>query len=365
MSHIKASYTLNFRLWIKLWGKYKVSATDYRWYSLSDEESLIEPPPKVYFATGDYTVGGKNAPVGIGAEFAVDDGQISFNDFVEPSPQDYRLLKRVAKSKLNFTLFLNTVVSDNTTIGEQVFKYCGADGCLLVWFYGSDVPHSFYLKGGKIDSNGFVDENHPGQLYYCGLGKVPSDDGTPFFIYTGEQESWGHYWITYEQNDISSSVFDEELYLRPLGTTTIDPKEQFSWRQMCELPDTSDDSTKCDNCYSKIEDCCADEQFTSDVNEFSSLVTPDPYINSDNGEEERTTYNSNVHIAKVLRQSFKAFYALLAKISCQLENNKADNEKLERIAKALENMDNHPEIIVSPSENVYVSRVRYNVDSEE
>ena len=350
-------------LWLKVWGNEQV---DYRWQSVNTRPN-VTPPIKVQFATDQYTVGGHGAPVGIATEFVINDGEVTFNDFISPSPENYRVLRDVCEANFNFTLY-PTSRDGALDINNQIYRYAGKDCCIVLWLYKAHLPFCFYLKGG-VPKNGYVDPDNHGELYYCGLGKVPSASGHSFFAYTGTDYPNLTVQSTMERYNSNDGTlgFNEIMNISLTGdsTVTIDPTESFTWRKDCSIENETEPQLECDNCIANISDCCADEQFTTDVNEFSSLLTPDPYINSENGEEERTTYNANVHIAKVLRQSFKAFYALLSKISCQLESNKVTNDNLERIAKALENMDNHPEIIVSPSENVFVSRVRYNMDSDD
>lgn len=360
-----------FSIWVKMWGKYPTGSGDgARWYSFTDEKSSSEPPPMVVFATSNYTVGGANAPCGVGHEFSFNDGDVSFVKFHDPYPANYRILKQVSDSQFNFTLYCRTDTG-NTGAGNLIYRYCGKDCCLILWPYGMFGNFmSFYLKGGKVGADGKVDPDNHGQFYYCGQGMVPSASGNIFYKDFEEVDANT---LKYTGLNIDSLQNDEVIFLKDSNLSMqVDPHESFDWHSNCSVEDLPSDGDSenldCDFCISKITDCCNDNAFTSDLNEFSSIVTPEPYINSENGEEERTTYNANVHIAKVLRQSFKTFYALFSKISCQLDAtlkaNKVEKESLDKIVKALENMDNHPEIIVSPSENVFVSRVRYNVDSD-
>ena len=360
--------SISINLWVKMWGKYKTSGNDYRWYSYMDEDGNEQPPKMVVFATSNYTVGGSQAPVGQGYEFSFSDGNVAFLQFHDTYPETYRVLKEVKKSQFNFSLYFNSP-SNGPGAGTLIYRYCGKDCCLLLWPYGMDKTFlSFYLKGGKVGDDGNVDPNNHGELYYCGQGMKPSAFGTTFYRYLEEKDDNT---VNYTAVNFESNEHDEVIWLNPLGSTVVDPHFSFDWNSYCNYspPAGDDQNVDCDFCISKITDCCNDNAFTSDLNEFSSLVTPDPYINSENGEEERTTYNANVHIAKVLRQSFKTFYALFSKISCQLDAylkaNKTEKESLDKIVTALEKMDTHPEIIVSPSENVFVSRVRYNIDAGE
>lgn len=261
---------------------------------------------------------------------------------------------------------------------SQLLGYVGKPIYIYIKFIKMTRWLCFTVVPAQTDDNNnlIISPTTLGRLVYNGTNSQGGMSGVD--IYTVDSIS-GNY-VNYTGHDINGLIGTCEVECdAPCPGCEIDTDEDTEimvtldenvtpdWGDESDGED-SDSDEDCDNCYAKIEDCCNDDIFTTDINDFSSLKSPDTYINPDNGEEERIPYNGNLHISRILEVGFKVFYAYLFKRDCEARKlEKECNKQLKRIADRLDKleMDNYTEVIVDPQSYTYCGRGKLSIDDME
>lgn len=268
-----------------------------------------------------------------------------------------------------------------TNIGNNISSFLGYVGKTFWVQYkpiNSEDGYVFRIEGGTIDNYGKVTSPF-GRIYFCGTAFLTSG-GLP--LYTIDRIDGNYVELTY--NDVSHET--EPLYMRrpdPYHAfcggylNVAESSRIFVFWSEDDFPKEDDDDCICTSCYADIESCCNDEQFTSDLNEFSSLKSPDTYINPDSGEEERIPYNGCLHISRILEIGFKTFYALVfhivCTVFCKVDKAQSTNDEiatqLKRIADILEEKEMSVDVSVSDKSNVeydtFNGRIQDKINDEE
>lgn len=263
---------------------------------------------------------------------------------------------------------------------SKLLSYAGAPISIYIRPHGGKNWYCFYVKPAGL-INGALDKENLGTLFYCGLGTVANAGGIPIYTVnsvSGNSVDFSGHNIDSDLEPISwnRSELCPGFNISPAGDTEVYISTDGS------TPDWGDggDDTGNDDCLDSykfcgvnIDDCCNDDIFTSDLNEFSSLKSPETYINQDNGEEERISWNGNIHIARALEIGFKVFFALIYKaITIYYCFKKEENDRLKALKDEIEDLKNVIkekwcgfEVVVESKHSAYGGRASLNYRNDD
>lgn len=217
----------------------------------------------------------------------------------------------------------NFITSINTNI-RNFLNYGGHRFWVGFMPVNARHPYVFRFEPGNFLEDETILSNKYGAVYYCGVNTYLTSGGIPLFTPYNEH---GNYLDVEILNDIAHMLEAQHMqspdpYMTVCGGNL--PLLESTRLVLFFTPpsddggsDDGDDDCVCDSCFVDILDCCNDDIFTSDLNEFSSLKSPDTYIDEGSGEESRDDYNGCLHIARAIEISAKVFYALVWRIWCE------------------------------------------------
>lgn len=367
------SLNLRVRISIGAIGAYPApNITGYRYSDPDYNTCQVSDFGYVSWGTSDYSTE-NDGIIRVTYDFLTDNDNLTYT--LNKEDIGYNLCK-ICNANHNCWV-IDRFSSDLNTNYSRVLGYIGAECWIELKPYDLDGSIWFHVVPGRPLSNDSskIDLENMGNIYFLGRG----DAFIPLFTVNGVSGNYAD--VTYNIQLVNDYLSNQEHHFTKSVSNcseafcidTVDDSLGYLFFEKPDInPDPSpDDGCGCEVCYVDPITCCYDDVFTGDLNEFSSLKSPDTYINPENGEEERLPWNGCLHISRALEIGFKVFYAFICQVACIWECLKHEEiKRLDRIASSLEKLEkkevcNYTEVVVDPQSYTYCGRGKLEIDNLE